>query len=120
MTLNETNCSVSTIPWTAKRKYGTRMEPSVCRLGNEVSAGNTDVRLVNVQREQGRRARLIDTVTEKPRGREKIEGGCEGVCEGIKENRCIQGWGRIKVVGSLQRKCSCGVGARMLGGTTSE
>lgn len=63
------------------------METSARRLGNEVSAGNTDVRRVNVQREQGRRARLIDTVTEKPRAREKIKD-VEGACEGIKENRC--------------------------------
>lgn len=95
------------------------METSARRLGNEVSAGNTDIRRVNVHREQGRRARLIDTVTEKQGGKEKIERGCEGACEGIKENRCI-GMG-IKVVGLLQRKCSCDVGeARLLGGTASE
>lgn len=64
------------------------METSGHRLGNEVSARNTDVR--RMKREQGRRARLIDTVTEKPSGREKIEGGCEGACEGIKENRCTE------------------------------
>lgn len=75
MTLEETSCNVNIIPWAAKRKYGTRMETSARRLGNEVSAGNTDVRRENVQREQGRRARLIDTVTEEPRGREKIERG---------------------------------------------
>jgi len=46
-----------------------------------------------MKRKRGQRARLIDTVTEKPRGREKIERGCERACEGLKENRCTEmGW----------------------------
>jgi len=45
------------------------METSTRRLGNEVSAGNTDVH--RMKRKRGQRARLIDTVTEKPRERER-------------------------------------------------
>ena len=45
------------------------METSGRRLGNEVSGRNTDVR--RIKREQGRRARLIDTVTEKTEGERK-------------------------------------------------
>lgn len=44
------------------------------RRGNKVSAGNTDVRRVNAQREQGWRARLIDTATEKLRRKERVGG----------------------------------------------
>lgn len=71
------------------------------------------MRRVNAQREQGWRARLIDTATEKLRRKERVGGrkrereraagevkeGTEGIKKWIRRN------GGIKVVGSFRERC---------------
>jgi len=94
------------------------METSTRRLGNEVSAGNTDVH--RMKRKRGQRARLIDTVTEKPRERKRKSREDEGACEGIKENRCTEmGWNqscwaiaeKMQLYGQNEVACQNRVGA---------